>query len=97
MEPKSEHKMVAFDERASNLAAIQLFVRLDGRKSAVVRERFVRESLALFGISERRAVARVLELADNHPNDGEGFKRKYGHAVKGALHSQNTGIHRMVA
>ena len=97
MESKSEHKMVAFNERAANLAAIMLFVRLDGRKSAVFRERCVRESLASFGISERRAVARVLELADNHPEDGEGFKTKYGHAVKGALHSQNTGMHRMVA
>lgn len=81
----------AYDERKANVAAILLFTKLDGRQSSIYREKLVRESLATFGINERRAVDNIVAWADEHRENGCEFKRLYSRELKGAIYSRNMG------
>lgn len=92
--------MPHYDERKVAVAGITLYINLYGKKGArtkLARERRIQEALRPFGADERRAVGRVVKIAEEFSHDGELFKVKFCNVVKGAIHSRNSGMHRMVA
>jgi hypothetical protein len=88
-----------YEERKVNMAAILLLARLGEAHHTQYLE-LCKRSLEQWELEDHgRAVITIWRAANKWAKSGDGqlFKFLYGRIVRGGIHTQNTGLHRMTS